>query len=282
MNPAAKVFVPGGGVIGREEPFIRADDLGVLRGDGLFETMHVRAGRPWLVAEHLARLARSAAAIALELPPAAALTELLEAACDGWPAETEAALRLLCTRGPEHGGPPTIYATITAVAPRALRQRAEGIRVGTLSLGVAATARTDLDWLPAGMKTLSYGASTAAARWAAAHDLDDILWISTDGYALEGPTSSLVWCDGDTLCTVPAARTGILPSVTTNWLLAHAGELGLRGAERMVTPAELSGAAGVWLLSSVRGPAEVTALDGAALSRSPHTPGLRRLLGFPV
>ena len=123
------------------------------------------------------------------------------------------------------------------------------------------------------MKTLSYGASTAAFRWAAAHDLDDVLWVSTDGYALEGPTSSLVWCDGDILCTVPAARTGILPSVTTSWLLAHAAELGLRGEERMVTPAELAGAAGVWLLSSVRGPAEVTSPRRRRTAPLPAHPG---------
>ena len=132
MNADGKVFLLGRPAIGREEPLIRADDLGVLRGDGLFETMHVRAGRPWLVAEHLARLTRSAAAIALELPPAEALTGLLDQACAGWPADVEAALRLVCTRGPEQGGPPTIYATITAVGERPLRQRADGVRVGTL------------------------------------------------------------------------------------------------------------------------------------------------------
>ncbi|GAB3968344.1 hypothetical protein GCM10027615_19970 [Plantactinospora veratri] len=84
-----------------DEPVVRADDRGVLRGDGLFETMHVRAGRPWLVREHLARLARSAAVLELPLPRADELRDLLDTACAGWPAGTEGALRLVCTRGPE-------------------------------------------------------------------------------------------------------------------------------------------------------------------------------------
>ena len=69
--------------------------------------------------------------------------------------------------------------------------------------------------------------------------VDDVLWVSSDGYALEGPTANVVWLTGDTLCTVPAASTGILPGTTAAWLLAHAAELGLSAAERMVTPAEL-------------------------------------------
>ena len=122
----------------------------------------------------------------------------------------------------------------------------------------------------------------AAARWAAAHGADDVLWVSTDGYALEAPDLD-AGLAARRHAVHGAGRADRHPAGTTaRWLLAHAGELGLRGAERMVTPAELSGADGVWLLSSVRGLAEVPTLDGAALSRSPHTPGLRRLLGFPV
>src|SRR5436190_348674 len=47
------VAVAGRGVISAATPLLRADDLGVLRGDGIFETAHVRDGRPWLLDEHL-------------------------------------------------------------------------------------------------------------------------------------------------------------------------------------------------------------------------------------
>ncbi|MEU6074590.1 aminotransferase class IV [Micromonospora sp. NPDC047074] len=277
----SRIAVPGRGLVPPGEPVLRGDDRGALHGDGLFETMHLRNGRPWLRDAHLARLARAAAAVELPLPAADVLVELLEAVSAGWPAEVEGALRLVCTRGPEGGGPPTVYATLGEVPATARAARRGGITVATLPLGVAARARADLDWLPSGTKSTSYAVSTAARRWAARAGVDDALWVSSDGYALEGPTANLVWLTGDTLCTVPAAETGILPGVTAAWLLAHAPELGLRAQERLVTPAELRTADGAWLSSSVRGLAEIRTLDAVPLRRWARTPALQALLAFP-
>jgi 4-amino-4-deoxychorismate lyase len=275
------VAVLGRGVVPPDQPVLRADDRGVLHGDGLFETMHVRGGRPWLRDDHLARLARSAAAIDLRLPEPAALAGLLDTVCAAWPDDVEGAVRLTCTRGPD-GGDPAVFATLNPVPPAALRGRRDGITVATLPLGVEATARADRPWLLPGIKSLSYGTSAATLRWAARAGVDDVLWISTDGYALEGPTANLVWLDGHVLCTVPSGTTGILPGVTAGWLLAHAGELGLAADERMISSAELHPpSGGIWLTSSVRGIAEVRSLDGVPLPPSPHTPALRELLGFP-
>ncbi|RIV37216.1 aminotransferase class IV [Micromonospora radicis] len=279
---ATRIGVLGRGLLPLGEPVLRGDDLGVLRGDGLFETMHLRGGRPWLREAHLARLRVGAAAVELTLPGDAALVELLDTVAAGWPPEVEGALRLVCTRGPEGGGPPTVYATLAPVPPTARQARRDGVRVATLSLGVPADARPELGWLPAGIKSTSYGASTAARRWATRAGVDDVLWVSSDGYALEGPTANVVWLTGDTLCTVPARRTGILPGTTVAWLLANAATAGCRAAERMTTPAELRNADGVWLTSSVRGLVEVRTIDGEQLPRSPRTPGLRELLGFPL
>ncbi|MFJ8688452.1 aminotransferase class IV [Micromonospora wenchangensis] len=278
---ASRIAVLGRGVVPATEPVLRGNDLGVLRGDGLFETMHLRDGRPWLRTAHLARLRAGAAALELPLPPDAVLVDLLDAVVDGWPAGVEGALRLVCTRGPEGGGLPTVYATLAEVPAAAKRLRHAGVTVATLPLGVPATARPELSWLPTGVKSISYATSSAARRWAARSGVDDALWVSTDGYVLEAPGANVVWLDGDTLCTVPAARTGILPGTTCGWLLDHATELGLHRAERMVTPAGLHAAAGIWLTSSVRGLVEVRALDGGPRPPAPHTPRLRGLLGFP-
>ncbi|MFI2661579.1 aminotransferase class IV [Micromonospora carbonacea] len=276
-----RVAVLGRGVVPAGAPVLRGDDLGALQGDGLFETMHVRGGRPWLRDEHLARLARGAARIGLPLPPAGVLVGLLEEVCAGWPVDAEGALRLVCTRGPEGGGPPSAHATLAGVPAAAREARRGGISVATLPLGVAATARPALGWLPVGVKSTSYAVSAAARRWAAGHGVDDALWVSTDGYALEGPTANVVWVAGRALCTVPADATGILPGVTAAWLLGHAAELGLTAEERMVTPAGLRAADGVWLTSSLRGLAPVHTLDGVRLPRSAHTDAAQALLAHP-
>ncbi|QGN46634.1 aminotransferase IV [Micromonospora sp. WMMC415] len=279
---AARMAVLGRGRVPVGEPVLRGDDLGVLRGDGLFETMHLRSGRPWLREAHLERMARSAKAVELPLPPAEVLVALLDEVAAGWPVDVEGALRLVCTRGPEGGGPPTVYATLAEVPASARNARRDAVTVATLPLGVPARARADLDWLPAGVKSTSYAVSTAARRWASRAGVDDVLWISSDGYALEGPIANVVWLAGHVLCTVPAAGTGILPGTTAAWLLAHADEAGLGADERMATPADLDAAEGVWFTSSVRGLVEVRAIDGVDRPRSAYTARLQALVGFPV
>ncbi|WP_239086893.1 aminotransferase class IV [Catellatospora methionotrophica] len=284
------LVVQGLGVVPADTPVLRADDLGVLRGDGVFETMHVRPdGRggvqPWLLDEHLARMARSAARMELALPAEAALRELAALACAQWPAEVEGALRLTCTRGPEasaaSGGPVTCFASLNPIGAATLAARRDGITVTTISLGYPADARTSAPWLLGGVKSLSYAINMASQRWALAQGADDALWVSQDGYALEGPTSTLAWLDGDVLCTVPVEPTGILPGTTARHLLDHAADLGWTAAERMVTPAGLAAADGVWLLSSVRGVAELRSIDGVASAPSAHTGNLLGYLGFP-
>ncbi|MFI7021352.1 aminotransferase class IV [Micromonospora sp. NPDC049900] len=279
---ASRIGVLGQGLRPPGEPLLRGDDLGVLHGDGLFETMHLRGGRPWLRQEHLARMRAGAAAVELPLPPDADLIALLDDVAADWPTEVEGALRLVCTRGPEGGGGPTVYATLAEVPAAARQARRDGVRVATLPLGVPAQARPELHWLPAGLKSTSYRASTAARRWAARTGVDDVLWVSSDGYVLEGPTANVVWLDGDTLCTVPARHTGILPGTTVAWLLAHAAELGCTADERMVTPAGLRTADGVWLTSSVRGAVAVRSLDGIPLPPGTRTGAVQELLGFPL
>lgn len=283
-QPAPVLAILGRGVVPADTPVLRADDLGVLRGDGVFETMHVRGGRPWLLDQHLDRMARSAARLELALPEAAVLRELAATACAGWPAAVEGSLRLVCTRGIEsaaaQNGPVTCFATVNPVAPGSIAARHQGIRVATISLGFPAAVRTDAPWLLGGVKSLSYAVNMASQRWATAHGVDDALWVSADGFLLEAPTSTLVWRSGDQLVTVPVAATGILPGTTARFLLDHAGELGLTAAEAMITPAELAGTDGAWLLSSIRGITEIRSVDGVERPLSADTERLRRYLGF--
>jgi 4-amino-4-deoxychorismate lyase len=277
------VALLGAGVVPADTPILRADDLGVIRGDGIFETIHVRDSQAWLLDEHLARMARSATRMDLEVPPAADLKELVSQALGPWPSDVEGALRLVCTRGAEDGGPVTVFATVFAVPAGNLRGRRNGVVVVTATLGFPADLRPGTPWLLGGAKTLSYAVNMASLRWAQSVGADDVLWVSSDGYALEAPTSTLVWLDGETLCTVPADRTGILAGTTGRWLLDHAGELGWTTDERMITTAGLLASSGAWFTSSVRGLAAIRTIDGIPVPYSPDgTARIRDLLGYPI
>jgi 4-amino-4-deoxychorismate lyase len=243
-------------------------DRGVLYGEGVFETLHLRPDGPWLLGAHLDRLARSAALLELPLPPRPELTALAARAAQAWTGG-EGALRLIVT-------PATSYATVGAVPATARRQRREGIKLITADLGLT----TRPPWSLATAKTISYAENLAATRWARNQGADDVLWLRADGHALEAPTASLIWLTDNTLCTVPSQQTGILPGTTAAHLLSRAPELGLHAEERMITAAELSATGAIWLASSLRGLAEARTLNDAARAASPWTPRLLALLGF--
>jgi 4-amino-4-deoxychorismate lyase len=246
---------------------------GELFGDGVFETIHLRPSGPWLLDEHLDRLSRSAALLDLPLPPRPSLASRVADAVSSASFSTEAAVRIICTR----------ESVIVAVAPipeATLRERRDGIRLISEGLGSALGRPTP--WSLSGAKTLSYATNFAARRWARSRGADDLLWSSSEGYALEAPTASLVWLAGDELCTVPPEEAGILPGTTAAQLLAVARDAGLRPVRRLITVEELRHADGIWLASALRGLAEVISLDGEPRGASPWTRRLLGVLGYPA
>src|SRR6478752_201618 len=67
-HPAPLAALLDGTLLGPGEPLLRPDDLGVLRGEGVFETTLVVDGEPRDLEEHLARLTVSAELIAMTVP----------------------------------------------------------------------------------------------------------------------------------------------------------------------------------------------------------------------
>jgi 4-amino-4-deoxychorismate lyase len=244
-----------------DRPVVTAFDQGLGRGDGVFESIAVaRGGTPWLDA-HLARLARSAELLGLADPGRAAWAGLVAAVLEGWPAEVEGALRLFLTRGLGEGLPPTALALLAPVPAEVLRQRAEGIAVLSLGLGVPAAFRASAPWLLGGAKTLSYAVNMAAQRHAHGLGADDVVLTSLEGQLLEAPTSTVVWAAAGALHT-PPVETGILPGTTTARLFRRAEQDGWPTVVTAGTVADLHAADAVWLVSGIRGAAMVHTLDG--------------------
>ena len=165
-------------------------DLGATRGDGVFETLGVGAGRAQAVDAHLARLARSAAM--LELPePDGRVARREIAVAERLAGHAEASVKLVYTRGIEGTGRPTGW-VLGAPSPDHTASRTNGIDVVVLDRGLPHDSAGELPWLLQGAKTLSYAVNMAALREARRRGADDALFVSSDGYLLEGPTSSLL------------------------------------------------------------------------------------------
>ncbi len=280
------VAVLGRGVVDPDTPVLLADDAGLTRGDGCFDTCRVvrdAAGtRVDHLDRHLARFAHSAAALSLPAPDLQAWRGLVAAATAAWTEPGEAALKLVLTRGPEHRpGQPTGLLLLTAVDGATLARARAGLRVVTLSRGYASDTFAAAPWLLGGAKSLSYGVNVAAKREAAARGADDVLFCSTDGYALEGPTSGLLVARDRRLLAVPTGATGVLESVTIAVILEGAATLGLAAGRELLRPADLRDADGAWLVSTVRGVCPILEIDGVPVAQDrPLTDGLARLAGF--
>ena len=70
-EPVIYLVEPYGGSIRRQNPntpHVFWDDAAVTRGDGVFETILIRNGKPRNVERHLERFARSAEALELPVP----------------------------------------------------------------------------------------------------------------------------------------------------------------------------------------------------------------------
>lgn len=267
------VAVLGRGVVPSGEPIATADDLGLVRGDGCFDAMRLLDvdGAPVVeqLDEHLRRFEHSAATLALPFD-AQAWRELIAEAAAAWPLVPEAVLKLVLTRGAEAtAGVPTGFLTLHEVNLPAIRQARAGISVRLLGRGYASDAFADAPWLLGGVKLLSYAVNSAAKRTAEAHGDDDALFTSSDGYALEGPTSAVIVLRAGRLTTTPAGATGILDSITARQLLRGAATEGVETEYALIPVTELFEADGVWLASSIRGVCPVLRLDGRELSNDP-------------
>lgn len=260
-----------------QTPLLSVEDSAVVRGDGVFETLLVAGGVVREQQAHLARLARSATALDLPGPDEGAWRRCIAVVQREWNSDEDLVVRLVLTRGREGSDTPTAYATGAPVPPTALRQREHGVAALRLERGYPSDLAARAPWLLLGAKTLSYAANMAALRYAAGRGADDVVFTDADGFVLEGPTSTVVVADGGVLRT-PPAEIGILLGTTQEALFRAASGAGWECRVEPIPAADLDGADGVWLLSSVRLLARVHTLDGVVLASAGDTAQLAELL----
>jgi 4-amino-4-deoxychorismate lyase len=258
-------------------PLLFADDLAAVRGDGVFETLLVRDGGACLVEAHLGRLSYSAKLMDLPEPDLPRWRHAIDLAAQRWAADTadEGAMRLVYSRGRERGSAPTAYVTVNPMADRITAARRDGVAAVTLPRELPATGVEAMPWLLAGAKTLSYAINMAALRHAARQGAGDVIFVSSDGYVLEGPRSTVVVAvdgggGGGNVCLLtPPPWYPILRGTTQQALFGLARAKGYDCDYRALRVADLFAAQGIWLVSSMTLAARVHTLDGQVLPIAP-------------
>ncbi len=241
-------------------PALSVGELSTQRGDGIFESIGVVDGHAQEVQAHLERLAHSARLCDLPAPNLAQWRQAVLAAAETAPRQGEGVIKLILSRGVEHGPTPTAWVT-AADAPDFTESRERGIRVVTLDRGFDSGAPARAPWLLLGAKTLSYAVNMAAIREAKRRGADDALFVSSDGIVLEAPTASIILRFGDRFVT-PAHDGGILPGTTQLSLFEHLESRGFTTGYETLAASRLADADAAWFVSSVRLAAPVSAIDG--------------------
>ena len=271
MNPPASGFLPcalhDGDVVATEDLRLSPLGAGFMFGEGIFETIRVRAARPQRLEAHHARLA--AAAVVLGATPVSSCAELHDRCrrlieANG---QTDGSLKLILFRDVA-GWTELILAR---PPPAGADRPAAGFRLRTLA-GDQRVAPLH------GLKSLNYLTNIRAKRQALADGCDETLFIAPDGQVLEGATTNVFIVQNRTVSTPPLS-TGILPGVMRAQVLRLSAPAAVR--ERAITLVEMLAANEVFVTNALLGIMPVAQVDARAydLTANATTRALMAALG---
>lgn len=244
---------------------VSVEDRGFQFGDGVYELLRVYGGVPFCLSEHLARLARSAAALDLILPFdtgrwIGVVTQAVERS--GYP---EAKVYIQVTRGVaprDHtyaaGLAPTVVMTVRALSPPS-----EALYTG----GADVVMVDDLRWNRCDIKSISLLANVLAKQQARDAGAFEAVFVR-DGFVLEGATSNLMAIREGCVVTPPEGPL-ILSGITRSLVLQLAREAGLSVAERPLTKTDVFRAEEVFLTGTTIEILPVVRVDGRVIGAGP-------------
>jgi branched-chain amino acid aminotransferase len=190
---------------------ISINDIAVLRGYSVFESLRTYNRSPFHLDEHLTRLYRSAGLIEMTIPWSREYFTDVIRDIIARNVYKNASIRLFITGGVSEDGilpsdPPTSIVMITQLGERNMELFARGCELIT----------TKLQRISPEAKTANYVSAVRALKEAVRRNAADALFVNERGQVLEATRSNFFIFRGDTLIT---PRKGILIGVTRNVVL---------------------------------------------------------------
>jgi branched-chain amino acid aminotransferase len=249
-----------GALVDPAAPVVRADDHGLVVGDGVFETLEVRDGVPFALRRHLRRLLESAAGLGIAVDEDAVRAGVA-AVLDG--ANGRQRLRITITGGPAPYGsdrgdsPPTM---LVATGPLATWPPTTDVALVPWTRNERAAT--------AGLKTTSYADNVVALAWAHERGAAEALFANSRDEVCEGTGSNVFYEHDGRLCTPPLSSGclgGITRELVIEWLRTEGHDV-----DEVAHPVDvLRAARESFLTSSTRGVQAIRALDGTAYAEAP-------------
>ncbi|MGH7482823.1 MAG: aminotransferase class IV [Longimicrobiales bacterium] len=263
-----------GAYLPHDEARVAVDDRGFLFGDGVYEVIRVRAGRPVAMTEHLQRMTEGLAALRIELEDPGSLAtvaaRLLEQnrLLDG-----DVTIYIQVTRGSaprRHAFPdcePTVYARAAPYTPHP---------DSFFTDGVAAITVGDDRWARCDIKSTSLLANVLANQRAHEAGAFEALFVR-DGVVIEGSHSNLFAVFDGQLVTYPASNY-ILDGITRRQVFGFAARLGILAREGLIPLDRLWHAEELFLSGTTTEIMPIVRVDGRKILDGEPGPVTQKLL----
>lgn len=279
-EPVGYAYV-NGRIARADRAVISVFDRGLVLGDGLFETLRARRGRPEFLDLHYRRLKKSARRLRIRVPiTEEGLRELVAILCRKSRME-DAVVRVTLTRGRYFGGlamdpavPPSLIVAVTPVRPLSPDVLSRGVKVAVSSVNKAAASGLDPR-----IKSINYLANIFAKAEGERKGCYEAILLGARGEIAELSTSSF-FCVMDGVVLTPPIDTGILPGITRQILLREMKRYGIPFREAPVFPGDIARMSEAFLCSSVRGPVPIARIDGRKVGTGKPGAVFARLRGL--
>ncbi len=258
-----------------EEAKVPIWDRGFLFGDSVYEVFRLYNGRPWLEAEHVARLRRSLAEMEF---PTVDLDTLMHRVRRTIAASEvkEGTAYIQITRGvaprahvfPDPPVPPTELIVVRPYDDDATARLRES--------GVPVVSRPDLRWGRCDVKSTNLLANVIALEHAKRAGANEAILVGRDGLVTEATHSSVLWVRGGRLEGTPDGPE-ILPGTKRHFVQSLAPDARIAFAETRVTLDELKSADEVMMLGTTIEVLPVVSIDGRPIGDGSPGPVARRL-----
>ena len=252
-----------GSIVPTDQARLSPFDHGFTVGDGVFETLLGRGGRPFTLRRHWQRLATACEALGIAVPSMEVMRQaLLEVMQANGLQDARLRFTISSGEGPpssEKGGcPPTMVAVATPVPAWP----------GSSPVVTVPWTRNERGAL-AGLKCTSYAENVRALMYARTRGAGEAILANTKGELCEGTGSNIfVVHEGGVL--TPPLHSGCLPGITRALVIEACRAASVSIEERTLPLSILDSVEEVFITSSTRGVHPVSAINGRALN---HVPG---------
>ncbi len=256
-----------GNIITEDKATVSIRDRGFLYGDAIFETLRSYDGRPFMLDEHLERLAASADALGISTGQTLRTQEELRGAVARLLESNKlknAYIRITLSRGaggtggegllPAETSSPTLVIESRPFRPYPDESYKEGMR-----LIISGYRRSTTNPVMR-HKTANFLPAILARREAAKRGGQDALFLNTEGNVCEGTVWNFFMVEAGSVITPPVTA-NLLPGITRKIVLRLCGEAGIAASEEVFGAERISRAGEAFITNSLMEIMPVASID---------------------